>query len=115
MKTKAPRVGAIRYFDPVLFDKMSGNTAKVAKGTRVRVCQPHGCPKNGTMGMCYVEYANPAEAPNGAEFIGLVCLNSLSIEQPAPEAPKPTETTQELANMTRGEWKDREAAQADPL
>lgn len=41
------------------------------RGERVRVIQPYGCPKNGTMGHCYVEHASTKE------FIGLVLVSSL--------------------------------------
>ena len=71
---KSPKVGAIRKYVPVLFDMLQGNTADIPAGTVVKVVQPFGCPKNGTMGMCYVDNANTGE------FIGLVCVNSL---QPA--------------------------------
>lgn len=40
-------------------------------GTLVVKTQPSGCPKNGTMGFCYIE-----DAATG-EFYGLVLLNSL--------------------------------------
>ncbi len=74
---RTPRVGAVRTFEPVLFDLVSANTRNVVKGTKVRVVQPYGCPKNGTMGMCYVEYANGTGEGSTPEFIGLVCINSL--------------------------------------
>jgi hypothetical protein len=38
----------------------------------VRVIQPYGCPRNGTMGHCYVETRT-------GEFIGLVLLASLQL------------------------------------
>lgn len=41
------------------------------EGAEVRKVQPVGCPKNGTMRMCYVERVD-----NG-HFIGLVCLSAL--------------------------------------
>lgn len=40
------------------------------RGLHVRKTQPHGCPRNGTMGHCYVETV-------GGEFIGLVLLAGL--------------------------------------
>jgi hypothetical protein len=76
MKTPSPRVGAIRYFNPVLFDKWQRNTMNIQVGTRVRVVQPYGCPRNGTMGMCYVDNDETGE------FIGLVCVNSLDKTMP---------------------------------
>jgi hypothetical protein len=47
------------------------NRVTVHAGAEVRKVQPFGCPKNGTMGQCYVERVD-----NG-EFIGLVSLHSL--------------------------------------
>jgi hypothetical protein len=41
-------------------------------GTEVRKVQPYGCPRNGTMRMTYVERVDTGE------FIGLVCLSSLT-------------------------------------
>ena len=73
---RAPRIGSLRVFDPVLFDRLRDNTRAVPAGTLVRVIQPHGCPKNGTMGMCYVEYAGAPPASDH-KFIGLACINSL--------------------------------------
>jgi hypothetical protein len=40
-------------------------------GQDVRVIQPRGCPRNGTMGHCYVENARTGQ------FIGLVLISSL--------------------------------------
>ena len=40
-------------------------------GAVVKKVQPYGCPKNGTMRMCYVERVDTGE------FIGLVNLASL--------------------------------------
>jgi hypothetical protein len=67
---KSPRIGAVRTYKPVMFDKFYEHTADVPEGTKLRVIQPYGCPKNGTMGMCYVEYLD-------GTFLGLVCINSL--------------------------------------
>lgn len=59
----------VYVYEPVLFDRMSGG--RCPKGAKVVKTQPYGCPKNGTMGMCYVQ-----DAETGA-FYGLVMLNSL--------------------------------------
>jgi hypothetical protein len=67
---KSPRVGAVRTYKPVFFDKMQDNTMALKEGAKLRVIQPYGCPKNGTMGMCYAETLD-------GEFVGLVCINSL--------------------------------------
>lgn len=68
---RTPRVGSIHKLDLVLFDRFAGNSAAY-DGRVVRVIQPFGCPKNGTMGMLYVEDKETGE------FIGLVCVNSLA-------------------------------------
>ena len=70
-KPRFPRVGSVRKLDLVLFDRISGNSAPY-DGRIVRVIQPFGCPRNGTMDMGYVEDAETGE------FIGLVCRNSLT-------------------------------------
>lgn len=43
-------------------------------GAQVRKVQPTGCPKNGTMGMVYVERVDTGQ------FIGLVSQHSLTKE-----------------------------------
>lgn len=40
-------------------------------GDIVRVVNLPGCPRAGTMGMCYVQH------PDSKVFLGLVCVNSL--------------------------------------
>lgn len=67
----------VYVFQPVGLDLWSPHTGTPAAGTRVVKCQPYGCPRNGTMGHCYVE-----DATTGA-FYGLVLENSL---QPAGKA-----------------------------
>lgn len=68
---KTPRVGSLHTFDPVGWDLFRPHAGTPAKDQRVRVVQPSGCPRNGTMGHCYVE-----DAETGA-FCGLVLINSL--------------------------------------
>lgn len=58
-------------YEPVLFDRLYDRSVPLAAGTIVRKVQPAGCPRNGTMGQCYVEDAETGE------FYGLVCVNSL--------------------------------------
>lgn len=95
-------------FDPAGFDRFFPHGGTPPEGTKVRKCQPYGCPKNGTMGHCYVEDAETGE------FYGLVQVsslvrkvrtepkppmftvvtgspNSLAFEKPDPE-PQPEET-----------------------
>lgn len=57
-------------YDPVLFDRL--NVSLLEPGDLVVKTQPYGCPKNGAMGMCYVQ-----DAESG-EFKGMVMLNSLT-------------------------------------
>ena len=57
-------------YDPVLFDQFTDRRVPLAPGTVVRKVQPFGCPRNGTMGQCYVEGLD-------GTFYGLVCVNSL--------------------------------------
>lgn len=61
----------VYVFDPVGLDLYDPKPFHPAKGARVVKTQPRGCPKNGTMGFCYV-----ADAESG-KFYGLVLLNSL--------------------------------------
>jgi hypothetical protein len=61
----------IYRYEPVLFDMFTKRAVEIPDGARLVKTQPFGCPKNGTMGMCYVE-----DADTGG-FYGLVMLNSL--------------------------------------
>jgi hypothetical protein len=51
---------------------MDANDSRVTQWSDdiVRVVQPYGCPRNGTMGHCFVEN-------RAGEFIGLVLVASL--------------------------------------
>ncbi len=68
---KTPRTGSTWAFEAAGFDVFHRMAHTPEDGTLVRVVQPSGCPKNGTMGQCYVERAD-----NG-EFIGMVSIASL--------------------------------------
>jgi hypothetical protein len=57
-------------FEPVPFDQFVSPRPFEAGRIVVKV-QPYGCPRNGTMGMCYV-----GDAETG-RFLGMVCKNSL--------------------------------------
>jgi hypothetical protein len=71
-KTRTPRVGTVHTLKPVgLFDLMDSRVM-AHEGEQVKVVQPFGCPKNGTMGHLYVERADTGE------FIGLVLVSSLA-------------------------------------
>lgn len=58
-------------YEPVLFDRMNTHANSPEAGARVVKTQPFGCPKNGTMGMTYVNDADTGD------FHGLVMLTSL--------------------------------------
>lgn len=58
-------------FEPVGMDVFDRSANQPERGTRVVKTQPHGCPRNGTMGHCYVEDAETGK------FYGLVLMNSL--------------------------------------
>ena len=58
-------------YEPVGLDIWDRRANQPEPGTRVVKTQPHGCPRNGTMGHCFV-----ADAATGA-FYGLVLVNSL--------------------------------------
>jgi hypothetical protein len=68
---KCPRVGAIRLLKPVGLYDLCDPRVQWYTGRKVRVVQPHGCPRNGTMGHCYVEDVKTKA------FIGLVLCTSL--------------------------------------
>lgn len=61
----------VYVYEPVGLDKYDRKPHQPEPGTLVRKTQPRGCPKNGTMGFCYVEDAHTGH------FYGLVLLNSL--------------------------------------
>ncbi len=67
----AAKRGRVFIFDPVMFDQFVSPTG-IEKGTKVVKTQPFGCPKNGTMGMTYVQDAETGK------FYGLVMQNSLT-------------------------------------
>jgi hypothetical protein len=58
-------------YRPTLMDRTSPHLRELPAGRIVVKVQPYGCPRNGTMGMCYV-----GDADTGA-FIGMVCEASL--------------------------------------
>jgi hypothetical protein len=58
-------------FIPVGCDVWDRRDNQPLPGTVVVKCQPSGCPRNGTMGHCYVEDADTGR------FYGLVLENSL--------------------------------------
>lgn len=59
-------------FEPCGWDLFAPYRFTPKRGTLVRKCQPRGCPRNGTMGHCYVEDADTGR------FYGLVLLSSLA-------------------------------------
>ncbi len=62
-----------RYtFNPVGFDVFDRRASQPDPGAQVVKTQPAGCPRNGTMGHCYVEDAETGQ------FYGLVLTASLT-------------------------------------
>jgi hypothetical protein len=82
MKMKRVVTGGLYYFYPVMLDQFhpTQKNTGLRVGERVKVIQPYGCPKNGTMGQCYIGKADTGE------FIGMVCCNSLQKTHPANAA-----------------------------
>lgn len=68
--TKAKKARKYIY-EPVLFDIATPVKGLEAGDTVVKI-QPHGCPRNGTMGFTYVGH------PETGAFIGMVRLASLT-------------------------------------
>jgi hypothetical protein len=66
---RAPRTGSVRRYVPVGLD-LWDHLAPFGSGELVTVVQPgYGCPRNGTMGHCFVESATSGPR--------LVLVNSL--------------------------------------
>ena len=65
------RSKTVYRYEPVLFDMFTERKMPIPEGARLRKVEMHGCPRNGTMGMCYVE-----DADTGT-FYGLVMVKSL--------------------------------------
>jgi hypothetical protein len=60
----------VYQYEPVLWDLIDPKTT-LLRGDKVVKIQPYGCPRNGTMGHCFVG------DPETEQFIGLVHQNSL--------------------------------------
>lgn len=65
------RSARVYEYHPVGLDLFMANDP-VPAGTLVRKTQPPGCPRNGTMGHCYIETLD-------GRFIGLRLVNSLTL------------------------------------
>ena len=72
---KPKATGQVYIFEAAGFDIFDRRKGQPTNGTRVRKYQPFGCPKNGTMGHCYVEDAETGES------YGLVMVASLKKAQ----------------------------------
>jgi hypothetical protein len=68
---RKPSSGRVYTFKAAGWDRFDRRENTPADGTKVRKCQPHGCPKNGTMGHCFIEDLD-------GKFIGLVATASLT-------------------------------------
>ena len=78
----------VYFYQPIGYDLYDPKTT-LARGTKVVKTQPFGCPKNGTMGHCYVKDANTME------FIGLVQEGSLTKSSQMVEVWDPKERARE--------------------
>ena len=73
-----PRVGSKRTLEPAGLLDMFDQRVTDHTGHKVQLTQPYGCPKNGTMGMAYVNCLDCTD--EGAQrpfFVGLVNVASL--------------------------------------
>lgn len=71
-RRKYIRAGQQFTFRPVLTDRILTQHHSAVEGQRVRVIQLPSAPRPGTMGQCHIEDANTGE------FLGMVCIASLS-------------------------------------
>jgi hypothetical protein len=73
-----PRTTSVHTLKPIGLLDVADKRVRDHAGHRVRVIQPgHGCPRNGTLGHCYVECLECGAEPQLAYFIGLVLISSL--------------------------------------
>lgn len=94
MNTRAPRVGSIRILYKLAIMDLDSRVMP-HKGHQVEVTQPFGCPKNGTMGHCYVNCLTCGNVEGKTWFLGLVCLGSLYA---------PNEAVEVLEEWTHGDF-----------
>ena len=64
------RTNSIYSWNPSFWDKVDSKFS-LPVGTKVKVIQPYGAPKNNTMGHCYIEIADTKQ------FLGLCSVHSL--------------------------------------
>jgi hypothetical protein len=100
--TNKVRVGQTYIYIPNMLDKIDGRT-DLQDGETVRVIQPFGCPRNGTMGHTFVQRMD-------GTWGGLVHCNSLHtkaeyIEYLRREISKREATAKALANRTSADTK----------
>jgi hypothetical protein len=100
--TNKVRVGQTYIYIPNMLDKIDGST-DLQDGETVRVIQPFGCPRNGTMGHTFVQRMD-------GTWGGLVHCNSLHtkaeyIEYLRREISKREATAKALANRTSADTK----------
>lgn len=73
---RAPRPGSIRILYKLAIMDLDSRVMP-HKGHQVEVTQPFGCPRNGTMGHCYVNCLTCGNITGSVYFLGLVCLGSM--------------------------------------
>lgn len=84
--TRAPRVGSKRTLQPAGILDMFDDRVTDHTGHTVELTQPFGCPRNGTMGMAYVDCVTcgaekarilDIDPEKSRIFVGLVNIASL--------------------------------------
>jgi len=76
-KVRAPRAGTAHMLSPAGLLDMFDARVTDHTGHTVIVTQPHGCPRNGTMGMAYVNCDTCSIPDERPFFVGLVNIASL--------------------------------------
>lgn len=92
--TRAPRPGSIRILYKLAIMDLDSRVMP-HKGHQVEVTQPFGCPRNGTMGHCYVNCLTCGNITGSVYFLGLVCLGSMY---------KPTEPVEIKGRWPNGKY-----------
>jgi hypothetical protein len=76
----APRTGSVHTLKPIGLLDVADKRVTQHAGHTVEVVQPgQGCPRNGTMGMAYVDCQTCADADGHRVFVGLVNISSLAV------------------------------------
>jgi hypothetical protein len=77
-----PRTGSTHVLTPNGLLDVGDRRVTSHVGHTVKVVQPTGCPRNGTMGMAYVDCQTCTDASERRVFVGLVNVASLGCPRP---------------------------------